>query len=95
MKLEIDEIRSGLEADVIVVGGGPAGMCAAICAARQGVRVILVEESGACGGMAARALVGPFMTCYEEPGLMQPVPSASYLLVWPWGRRQERQLPWQ
>lgn len=55
-------------ADVVVVGGGPAGMCAAIAAAREGVRVLLVEQGGFCGGMATRGLVGPFMTCYDAKG---------------------------
>ena len=50
-------------ADVIVVGGGPAGMCAAIAAAREGVKVLLVEQGGFCGGMATQGMVGPFMTC--------------------------------
>ncbi len=68
MAIDFGDIRSGLSADVVVVGGGPAGMCAAISAARQGVRVILVEQSGACGGMATRGLVGPFMTCYDREG---------------------------
>lgn len=55
-------------ADVVVIGGGPAGMCAAIAAAREGVRVLLVEQGGFCGGMATRGLVGPFMTCYDAKG---------------------------
>lgn len=55
-------------AEVVVVGGGPAGMCAAIAAAREGVSVILVEQGGFCGGMATRGLVGPFMTCYDSKG---------------------------
>ncbi len=54
--------------DVIVVGGGPAGMCAAISAARQGIKTLLIESSGSCGGMATSGLVGPFMTCYDKNG---------------------------
>lgn len=68
MAVDFGEIKTGLSADVVVVGGGPAGLCAAVSAARQGVRVILVEQSGACGGMATRGLVGPFMTCYDRDG---------------------------
>lgn len=37
--------------DVLVVGGGPAGVCAAVSAARQGVKTILVERFGVLGGM--------------------------------------------
>lgn len=66
--LNFGKIREGLSADVVVVGGGPAGMCAAVAAAREGVKVLLVEQSGACGGMATRGLVGPFMTCYDREG---------------------------
>lgn len=54
--------------DVLVVGGGPAGVCAAIASARMGMKTILVEEGGFCGGMATRGLVGPFMTCYDADG---------------------------
>ena len=66
--LNFGTIDQRLNADVVVVGGGPAGMCAAIAAARQGVSVILVEQGGFCGGMATRGLVGPFMTCYDAKG---------------------------
>ena len=54
--------------NVIVVGGGPAGVCAAISAARQGVKTLLVEQNGFCGGMATAGMVGPFMTCYDAAG---------------------------
>ena len=67
-ELQFGHIRDERSADVIVVGGGPAGMCAAIAAARQGVSVILVEQGGFCGGMATRGMVGPFMTCYDAEG---------------------------
>ncbi len=59
------------EAEVIVVGGGPAGIGAAIASARNGARTVLVERYGFLGGMATAGLVGPFMTSYgidgEEP----------------------------
>ena len=45
--------------DVLVVGGGPAGMIAAIAAARKGVKTALIERYGFLGGMATTALVGP------------------------------------
>ena len=54
--------------DVLVVGGGPAGVCAAIAAARNGAKTLVVEKSGMLGGMATQGLVGPFMTCYDKAG---------------------------
>ena len=39
------------EADVVVAGGGPGGVCAAIAAARTGAKVLLVEQLGYPGGM--------------------------------------------
>lgn len=47
--------------DFVVVGGGLTGVCATIAAARQGVKTLLVEQSGFCGGMATMGLVGPFI----------------------------------
>lgn len=43
--------------DVVVAGGGPAGSAAAIQAARLGARVLLVEASGALGGMGTQGFV--------------------------------------
>jgi len=47
------------EFDTIVVGGGPAGVIAAIAAARGGARTLLIERYGFVGGMATSALVTP------------------------------------
>jgi ribulose 1,5-bisphosphate synthetase/thiazole synthase len=46
-----------MAADVVVCGGGPAGMIAAIAAARNGAKTILVERDGFLGGMATAGLV--------------------------------------
>lgn len=51
--------------DVCVVGGGLAGTMAAISAAREGKRVVLIEKYGCLGGMATAGLVYPFMRDYE------------------------------
>jgi hypothetical protein len=45
------------EAEVVVVGGGPAGISAAIAAAREGADTLLVERYGHLGGMATGGLV--------------------------------------
>lgn len=47
-----------LQTDVLVVGGGAAGIGAAIGAARSGSRVILLEKSAQFGGKATSAVVG-------------------------------------
>lgn len=44
------------EYDIAVVGGGPAGLSAAICAAREGKRVVLLERSSFLGGAMAIGL---------------------------------------
>jgi len=46
--------------DLVVAGAGPAGSAAAICAARLGARVLLVEAMGCLGGMATSGLVTAF-----------------------------------
>lgn len=45
------------ETDVLVCGGGFAGVAAAVCAARNGVRVLLVERYGFLGGLVTGGLV--------------------------------------
>jgi hypothetical protein len=51
------EINVFAEAEVVVMGGGPAGVTAAIAAAREGAATILVERYGHLGGMATGGLV--------------------------------------
>src|SRR5206468_5894382 len=52
------------EADVLVVGGGAAGVAAAVTAARQGAKVILLERYGFCGGGAVAGLSGTICGLY-------------------------------
>ena len=54
--LAIDS-KNQQKADVIVAGGGTAGIAAAVCAARDGAQTLLIERRGALGGMASNALV--------------------------------------
>lgn len=49
------------KADIIVAGGGPSGVAAAVAAARQGKRVILLEQSGTLGGSSILAMVAELM----------------------------------
>lgn len=57
--------------DVAVIGGGSAGLAAAVTAARGGARTILIERYGFLGGMGTASLVHSFCGLYllrEEPG---------------------------
>lgn len=48
--------------DVFVAGGGPAGVAAAVAAARQGARVFLAERNSCLGGMGTAGMLPVFMT---------------------------------
>ncbi len=65
------EVETAFEADVVVIGGGPAGIAAAVSAARAGCSVALVEKYGFLGGMATAGLVAPFMKTYTVDGSTQ------------------------
>lgn len=52
------------QTDVLVIGGGPAGIAAAIGAAQSGANVILAERYGFLGGNATAALVMSLMSSY-------------------------------
>lgn len=54
--------------DTVVVGAGPAGISAAISAARGGCSTIVVEKGICCGGTATRGLVSPMMPSHVEHG---------------------------
>ncbi len=52
--------------DVIVCGGGTAGAAAAISAARQGAKTLVVEQFGSLGGTQTNAWVTPMMPNYID-----------------------------
>jgi hypothetical protein len=54
------------DTDVLVVGGGPAGLGAAVGAADAGARVVLAERYGFLGGNATAALVMPLMSFHTQ-----------------------------
>jgi hypothetical protein len=59
------------DTDVLVVGGGPAGLGAAIAAADAGARVVLAERYGFLGGNATAALVMPLMSFHTQAPTLQ------------------------
>ncbi len=75
MKYKVDqEIPVIAETDVLVVGGGPGGVCAGVMAARSGVKTLLVERYGCLGGMAVFGEVSPFMRSHvNDRALDRPV----------------------
>ncbi|MFY0635234.1 MAG: FAD-dependent oxidoreductase [Vannielia sp.] len=60
--------RLATECDVIVVGGGMAGCTAALAAARNGARVLLVEQNAFLGGAATAGMVGQFVGWQTRSG---------------------------
>lgn len=66
LQLPPREALLGARADVVVVGGGPAGIGAAIGAADAGARTVLVERYGFLGGNATAALVMPLMSFHTQ-----------------------------
>ena len=52
--------------DVVIAGGGPAGIMAAIAAARNGANTLLVEQNGYVGGTAATGL--PLLSFHNNRG---------------------------
>lgn len=69
--------------DVIVVGGGPGGCTAAIAAAREGARTLLIEANGILGGMGTAGMV-PAWTPFSDGekmiyrGLAEKIFNASF-----------------
>ena len=50
-----------MKCDIIVVGGGFSGVAAAVSAARENAKVLLLEKSGFLGGAAGNCYINPFM----------------------------------
>src|SRR5947207_2563262 len=56
------------EPDVLVVGGGSAGIAAATAAAREGAKTMLLERSGYLGGLATGGMVILLLTMDDGEG---------------------------
>lgn len=69
MVLPTMELPVVADVDVVVAGGGPAGIGAALAAARNGASVLVIEQRGYLGGMATVSQVPAFCpyTDLEKP----------------------------
>src|SRR5882757_1402169 len=69
------EMKVHSESDVVVAGGGPSGLIAAIASARAGAKTTLVEQYGFLGGMATAASVGRFSPFhYDDQQITMGIP---------------------
>ncbi|MBQ8657830.1 MAG: FAD-dependent oxidoreductase [Clostridia bacterium] len=64
MKYEIDAKHYGTY-DVVIAGGGPAGLSAGLAAARGGLKALLIENSGALGGTSTIGALPFFLGAYD------------------------------
>jgi len=60
-------------ADVLVAGGGPAGVAAALAAARRGVSVRLIESNGCLGGTWTAGLLSWILDSGSKKGILQEI----------------------
>lgn len=61
-------ILSEEKCDLLVAGGGVAGCCAALAAARLGKKVILMDDCGVLGGQATLGMVAPISSICDRNG---------------------------
>jgi hypothetical protein len=61
------------ETDVVVCGAGPAGVCAAIAAARTGARTRLIELHGCLGGVWTAGALSWIIDSADKPGIMAEI----------------------
>jgi len=60
-------------ADVVVCGGGPAGVAAAVAAARQGAKTLVLEAHGCLGGIWTSGLLAYILDTKNKNGLMREI----------------------
>lgn len=63
------------EYDVIVVGAGPAGCCAAIALGRAGMKTLLIERSNCLGGAWTTGFMNPLFDFQGKVGLIEELVS--------------------
>lgn len=88
-------LHSSLDADVIVIGGGPAGSTTATMLARQGAQVLLLEREQFPRHHVGESLLPASIPVLEELGVLPEVERAGFLPKWGatmvWGRDSQ---PW-
>ena len=67
------EVPVAESADVVVCGGGPAGVAAALCAARKGAKTLLLEQHGCLGGIWTSGLLAWLLDCDNKKGVMAEI----------------------
>lgn len=82
--------------DVLVCGGGIAGVAAALAAARQGAKVMLIEREYALGGLATLGLISIYLPICDGKGRQVSFGIAEELLrlTDKYGPEGEVQTPW-
>jgi hypothetical protein len=69
LRIPAEQVEVAEEVDLLVAGGGSAGVAAAVTAARLGLRTALVEEMPFLGGMSTGGSVGTYCGFYlQQPG---------------------------
>ncbi len=67
------EYADGGNYDVVICGGGPAGVAAAVSAGRRGAKTLLVERGGCLGGLWTQGLLTWVIDALDQEGLLQEV----------------------
>ena len=67
------ELPVSYEVDVLVCGGGPSGIAAAVSAAKNGAEVMLIERFNCLGGQGTIGLVTSFMSMSAYTGGRQVI----------------------
>ena len=61
-------VEDGMDYDVIVVGGDPEGICAAVSSARNGLKTLLIEDDEALGGLMTLGKLNFIDICESRDG---------------------------
>ena len=67
------EYKFGGKYDVVVCGGGPAGIASAVACARRGCRTLLIEQGGCLGGFWTRGLLTWLIDTFDKGNLLDEV----------------------